>query len=278
MWSLNTFSVLATSAITAPRSAKFISVSILLVTLFTSFSGYTYSEYNKPQLRVAVAANFKHSLETLLPEFQRKYKVEVSLSSAATGTLFQQIRHGAPFDIFLSADSLRPQLLEEQNLIIEGSRAIYTRGELALYAPNQKAKPTLSQLAQHQGRLAIANPKIAPYGKASREVLENLKLWPYPKHQLIVGTNINQTFQQLYTKTIPLGFIAFSQAKQLGVEQFVYLLPQNLYSPLNQQLVILKSSKNKALAQKLSDYLTSQPVQSKLETLGYADIGQGEKK
>jgi len=125
-------------------------------------------------LRIAVASNFTPILKELLDEFKKQTNINTQIISGASGALFLQIKHGAPFDIFISADSVRPKLLEQQNLILLNSRKTYAIGQLALLSMNKKAQ--LSDLASTQKYFAIASPNLAPYGKAAKQTLQHLDL------------------------------------------------------------------------------------------------------
>lgn len=217
-------------------------------------------------LRIAVAANFAPLLKQLLPGFNAQTGIATQVISGASGTLFGQLQHGAPFDIFLSADASRPQLLAEQGLIIANSRKTYAIGQLALWSA---IRPTLAikDLSQLSSRLAIANPRTTPYGLAAKQTLIALGLWQQFNNQLITGGNINQTFFQVRSKNVTAGFVANSQL-QLNQLQG-RLIPQRYYAPLIQELVIAKSSLQVAAAQRLSQYLLSEAVQQKIGQSGY---------
>ena len=226
------------------------------------------SKQTKP-LRIAVAANFAPALKILLADLPSKEQLNYQIISAATGTLYQQIKHGAPFDLLLSADSIRPELLEQDNLIIAGSRKTYAYGQIALWSATMPLT-SLSVLDEYFGKLAIANPDTAPYGKAAQQALHNLSLWPQVKSNLITGININQTFQQVRSQAVPLGVVANSQ---LVINQYQGLIiPVQYYQPIDQQLVIIKASHQVDAAQKISDFILQASSQKKLQQLGYLPI------
>jgi len=241
----------------------------LILFFFTLISFAAFSQENTP-LRIAVAANFAPVLKKLIPEFTAQTNIETQVNSAASGTLFQQIKHGAPFDIFLSADTQRPQRLSDSQLIIENSLQTYAYGQLAFWSAT-KQHSTLASFLESiptEQRLAIANPEIAPYGKAAKETLEKLKLWPAIQRQLVTGININQTFQQVRSQAVQFGIVANSQ---LVLNQLVgTVIPGDYHQEIKQQLVILKSSKQQENAKKFSEYLLSDNVQQQLLTFGYA--------
>lgn len=220
---------------------------------------------HKP-LRIAVAANFAPILNRLLPSFTEQTQLEVQIISAASGTLYQQTVHGAPFDLFLSADSIRPALLEKEQLVVKNSRKTYAYGQLALWSA-KKNLTDLSALSQPISRLAIANPATAPYGKAAKQVLEHLSIWPKVSDRLVTGININQTFQQVRSQAVSIGIVALSQLrfnKLQGVP-----IPSHYHQPIAQQLVILKSSKQRENAQLFSQFLMLPKTQKQLIALGY---------
>ena len=220
-------------------------------------------------LRIAVSANFAPALKVLLANLPKKDAIDIQMISAATGTLYLQIKHGAPFDLFLSADSTRPELLEQEKLIIADSRKTYAYGQIALWSATQSLSD-VSELNHYSGKLAIANPDTAPYGKAAQQALKNLSLWPQLKNNLITGININQTFQQVRSQAVPFGIVAHSQLAMNKYQGII--IPPEYYQPIAQQLVIIKSSQQVKLAQQISDFILQVNNQEKLVQLGYLPI------
>lgn len=266
------------------KSCTFLLALILLSVSFTfsnqALSASSYSEnsdqplYSDTPLRIAVASNFTPVLKKLLVEFHQQTKINTQIISGATGAMFIQIQHGAPFDIFIAADSVRPSQLEQQGLIIANSRQTYAQGQLALLSMNSTAK--LSDLThysqQSPQRFAIANPDTAPYGKAAKQTLEHLGLWQQYKPRLIMGININQTFAQVRTQAVKSGLVANSQLVLNNLTGVI--IPSNYHQPIAQQLVIIKNSDNINKARRLSEYLLSPSVQQKIISFGYADLEQ----
>jgi len=229
--------------------------------------------YNNDQpLRIAVASNFTPALKKLLVDFHQRTNINTQIISGATGAMFIQIQHGAPFDIFLAADSLRPLQLEQKDLVIANSRKTYAQGQLALFSESSTAQlhDLNKGLNNTEQRLAIANPDIAPYGKAAKQTLEYLGLWEQYKHKIVVGININQTFAQVRTKAVNNGLVANSQLILNNLTGTI--IPSNYYQPIKQQLVILKSSQNTNKAKILSEYLLSSSVQKEIVSFGYAEL------
>ncbi|HCH70759.1 MAG TPA: molybdate ABC transporter substrate-binding protein [Colwellia sp.] len=222
-------------------------------------------------LRIAVAANFTPALKELLLEFHQKKNINSQIISGASGALFLQIKHGAPFDIFISADSVRPKLLEQQGFTLIGSRKTYAIGQLALLSMNSQAQLsdlalTLQKIPKH---FAIANPDTAPYGKAAKQTLQHLGLWQLYQNSLITGININQTFTQVRSQAVNSGLVANSQLvinKLAGA-----IIPSSYHQPIQQQLVIIKNRNNIDHAKRLSQFLLSTEIQQKIVNFGYAD-------
>ena len=247
---------------------KFCLPNLVLLLLALGWSDSAQSTAEQP-LRIAVASNFTPALKTLLVDFHQQTTIETQVVSGATGTLFLQIKHGAPFDIFIAADSVRPLQLEQQDLVLVNSRHTYALGQLALLSMNSNARLTdLNKLPQ---RFAIANPDTAPYGKAAKQTLEHLNLWSQYQPQLIQGININQTFAQIRSQAVNSGLVANSQLVLNNLSGAI--IPSAYHQPIAQQLVIIKSSGNIKNAQRLSNYLRSAAVQQKIISLGYASFG-----
>lgn len=241
--------------------------SALLLTLVVLVQPVGAAEVGRT-LRVAVAANFKPVLDALVARFVDSYaggaKPQILISSASTGTLYNQIILGAPFDLFLSGDSERAQKLEEKRQILAGSRRTYAYGRLVLWHPGQAL--TLDSLKDWSGRLAIANPRTAPYGQAARQLLENLALWDSFQSRLVQGSSVQQAWQFVASGAAPVGLLAAS----LVHDQAVYPVPQSLYSPIRQDLVVLKRGGGQtALAAQLAAFILSGESQAYIASQGY---------
>jgi len=255
------------------KSFTFLLALILLSVSFT-FSNKALSASEDPDqpLRIAVSSNFTPALKKLLVEFHQQTKINTQIISGATGAMFIQIQHGAPFDIFIAADSVRPSQLEQQDLIVANSRQTYAHGQLALLSMNSKAQ--INDLRKVPQRFAIANPETAPYGKAAKEALEHIGLWQQYKPKLIMGININQTFAQVRSQAVKSGLVANSQLVFNNLTGVI--IPLNYHQPIAQQLVILKNSSNISKAKRLSEYLLSPLVQQKIISFGYSRFENSE--
>ncbi|TKB51063.1 molybdate ABC transporter substrate-binding protein [Ferrimonas sediminicola] len=236
---------------------RILAVALMVLTVFSA---------SADELKVAVAANFAHTLSKVAERFEAETGHRVRISSGATGALYTQIQHGAPFDLFLAADSHRPQLLEQEQKILPGSRVTYAIGQLAYW--QRSGEPSEQSLAQWQAKLAIANPRLAPYGAAARDVLGRLGLVPKLKGKLVTGSNILQTYQYVDSGNVQAGLVALSQLRSAEVDPHHYwVVPDHYHAPLEQQAVVLRRSTNPQLAQQLLDYLNRQ--QRLLTDAGY---------
>jgi len=218
------------------------SVWLLMVTMMLS-SGQSVAE----EIRVAVASNFAGAIKSLAEVFEADSGHAVALSFGSTGKHYAQIINGAPFDAFFAADIRRPKLLEEQGVAIPGSRFTYAVGKLVLWSPQTDfVDASGSVLDKGDFRhLAIANPKLAPYGAAAQEVLQARGLWESLGKRLVRGQNISQTLQFVRSGNAELGFVAYSQVLRPGqpLEGAYWKVPQALYTPIEQQAVLLKDNK-----------------------------------
>lgn len=207
---------------------------------------------------VAVASNFAPVAKELAAQFNEMTDHDVRLSSGSTGKLYAQILNGAPYDVFLSADSDRPIRLEQQRLIVGGSRFTYAVGGLLLWSRNVAGEGEAcvdAFLNDRTSRIAIANPEIAPYGAAARDYLEATGLWEDIGQRLIVGENIAQTFQFVSAGGAAFGFIAKAQLGALPQGACVWQVPDTLYSPIRQQAVMLDRAQGNEAAVAFLNYL-----------------------
>lgn len=195
------------------------------------------------RIQVAVASNFVAALTLIADRFEDMSGHEVVLVPGSTGKHYAQIRNGAPFDAFFAADVRRPALLEKQGATVRGSRFSYAVGRLVLWSPTPGLVDPAGKVLEN-GRfrhLAIANPKLAPYGKAARQALRALGLWRVLQDKLVFGENIGHTFHFVNSGNAELGLVAYSQVKRPGrrVEGDYWVVPQSLHAPIEQQAVAL---------------------------------------
>ena len=198
------------------------------------------------EIRVAVASNFNEAIKAIAGRFERQTEHKVTLVFGSTGKLYAQIRNGAPFHAFFAADAKRPRLLEEAGLGQPGSRFTYAVGRLVLWSPKTAYVDDQGKVLDKGDfrHLALANPRLAPYGRAAREVLEKRRRWLELRDRMVRGENIGQTFQFVRSGNAELGFVAWSQLERPGqpMTGSWWAVPQTLYSPIEQQAVLLQDN------------------------------------
>lgn len=229
---------------------------------------------------IAVASNFQGTFDILVNEFRLYSKHDLRIVVASTGVLFNQISHGAPFDVLLAADSIHPAQLEKKGLGIKGSRFTYGIGRLALVLSKEPTKlandqvSTVSEivtglLTRSTGKIAIANPKFAPFGIAAQQTLEHLELWDAVQPRLVLGANIAQSFQFVSTGNAESGLVALSQVLRKEAPTKYWEIPEDWHQPILQQAILLQSGRNKKAALSFLDFLKKQQAKSIIKNQGY---------
>ncbi|MFV0431713.1 MAG: molybdate ABC transporter substrate-binding protein [Alphaproteobacteria bacterium] len=238
-----------------------------------SLGFYAFSTAYAEEVHVAVAANFTAAMKDIAASFETKSEHKAVLSFGSSGKLLAQIKNGAPFEIFLSADQAKPKALEEANLVAKDSRFTYAIGALALWsAKDDFIDEDYSRLKNGDfNKLALANPKLAPYGAAAVETLKVLKLEEATQAKWVQGENIAQTYQFVASGNADLGFVALSQIMDKGhINRGSYwIVPSEDYSPIRQDAVLLASAKDNQAAKELIDYLQSDEAKSIIHSYGY---------
>lgn len=226
-------------------------------------------------INVAVAANFSAPIKIIAAAFEKESGHKANIIIGSTGALYAQIKNGAPLDVFLAADDSTPIKLEQENASVLGSRFTYAQGKLALWSKNESTTEALNvQLQKGQFKyLALANPKLAPYGQAAMETLEKLGLKAALANKIVLGNNITQAYQFVDTGNAELGFVALSQVwKDNKPSQGgrVWLVPETYYTPILQDAVLLKTGKENPVATAFLAYLKGSAAQSIIKEYGYA--------
>jgi molybdate transport system substrate-binding protein len=223
-------------------------------------------------VQLAVAANFTDVTQKIVPLFEQQTGHTIKVSFGSTGKLYAQIVHGAPFDVFLAADKVRPRRLEEEGQVVAGSRFTYARGRLVLWSADahlfKDGESFLRQGKFH--RLAIANPLTAPYGAAAQQVLQQLGIWEAVSAKLVRGDSIAQTFQFTATGNAELGLLAASQVKAWPQPGSIWSIPEEFYQPISQQAVLLKRGAQNAAAQAFLQFLQGKKARTMIQDFGYA--------
>ena len=235
---------------------------LTLISLMTS--NITRAE----EILVAVASNFHHTMKLISEEFQIRTGHTIILSAGSTKKQFTQIVNGAPFDFFVAADSETVERLNALQLSIENSSFNYAIGHLVILSASGSINPidTLSNLKS--GKIAIANPLISPYGSASVELLKNMGIWDSLKNNVVLGTNVEQTFQFVKTKNANVGIIAKSQLFRMRdlKEQKYWIPPNHLYTPIKQSAALLTDT---SAAWQLKSFFETDDVTSLIKSSGY---------
>ncbi len=197
-------------------------------------------------INIAVASNFAEPIKSIARLYEAQSGHRISLVFGATGKHYAQIRHGAPFAAFFAADAHRPELLEKEGIAIPGSRFTYAVGRIVLWSPTRDYVDAEGGILQQRPfrHLAVANPRLAPYGKAAQQFLQARGLWDDLQDYLVRGENIGQTFQFVRSGSAELGFVAYSQVKRPGhpLEGSLWEVPPSEYAPIEQQAVLLEES------------------------------------
>lgn len=228
------------------------------------------------EVKLAIAANFTKPMQDLAPVYEKMTGDKLVMSFGATGALYAQIKNGAPFDILLSADDKATVRAVTEGLGVEGSTFTYAIGKLVLWSKQadfvKDAKVLESEKVQ---KLAVADPKLAPYGVAAEETLRHLGLYEKLQPKFVIGGNIGKTYQFVSSENTQVGFIALSQCYKNGkfTEGSGWIVPAEYYNPIMQDGVLLTNGQNKEAAKKFIDFLKSSPEADKVrEAFGYAMV------
>ncbi len=222
------------------------------------------------QATVAVASNFAGAMGELQAVFEAYGIHELTVASGATGQLYAQIVNGAPYELFLAADSERPHLLAEANF--GDAPFTYALGRLALWTRHEEftANLTVEALANAPfRRLAIANPRLAPYGVAARQALSAMGLWESMQPRIVLGENVGQAFVMAETLNAELGLIALSAALAYPSEAAYVHVPAQLHGPVRQDAILLARGRGNPAARAFVDYLNGPEARGIIAAAGY---------
>ena len=225
------------------------------------------------ELRVAVAANFTAPMKKIAEAFEQETGHTLALSFGSTGKFYAQIKHGAPFEVLFAADDETPARLEREGEGVAGSRFTYAIGKLVLWSTQPGLVDDQGEVLRSGAfeRIALADPKLAPYGAAALQTLNALGLADALARKFVQGENIGQTYQFVATRNAPLGFVALSQVFADGrvTEGSAWIVPQTLYAPIRQDALILARGKDNAAAAELMRYLQGEAAKAVIRAYGY---------
>jgi len=224
------------------------------------------------EISVAVAANFTAPMHVIVAGFEKETGHKVQAAYGATGKFYAQIKNGAPFEVLLTADEETPTRLIKDNAAVAGSQFTYAIGKLVLWSAKPAIVDGAGAVLKNGGfnHLAIANPKLAPYGAAAVEVMKGLGVYESIQPKIVTGESIAQTHQFISTGNALLGFVALSQVLKDGkIEGSSWIVPATLYAPIRQDAVILEKGKGKPAAEALMKYLKSDKAKTVIRSFGY---------
>lgn len=225
------------------------------------------------EVGVAVAANFTAPMKEISAQFEKDTGHKAALSFGATGKFYAQIKNGAPFHVLLAADAATPARLENEGLGVAGTRFTYATGKLVLWSKQPGLVDAKGQVLHTEkfDRLALANPKLAPYGAAAIETLNKLGLFTPLAPKFVTGENIAQTYQFVATGNAQLGFVALSQVFVDGkvTEGSAWIVPAEMHAPIRQDAVLLTAGNGNLAAKALMDYLRGKKAAGIIRSFGY---------
>ena len=225
------------------------------------------------EVQVAVAANFTAPMHRIAAAFGADTGHRALLSFGSTGMVYAQIRNGAPFQLLLAADEETPARLEKEGAAVAGSRFTYATGRLVLWSAQPGVVDDRGDVLRRpgQGRIAVANPKLAPYGAATAQALTALGLLQRLQPRFVQGENIAQAFQFAASGNAPIGFVALSQVMVDGriTKGSAWVVPASLHAPIRQDAVVLAAGKDNAAAAALVAYLKGDKARAIIRSYGY---------
>jgi molybdate transport system substrate-binding protein len=243
------------------------------VRLFAPLLAMLVASAHADEVQVAVAANFAAAMKAIAAEFEKDTGHKAQLAFGSSGKFYAQIKNGAPFQVFLSADDEKPAKLEQEGMTVPGSRFTYAIGTLVLWSAKSGFVDDQGEVLGKGSfkKLAIANPKLAPYGAAAVETLTALGLKSALESKFVHGENIAQTFQFVQTSNAELGFVALSQVMKDGrvAEGSAWIVPDRLHAPIGQDAVILSAGRGNVAAESLMQYLKGEKARAIIRAYGY---------
>lgn len=225
------------------------------------------------EVSVAVAANFTAPMQKIAQAFEQDTGHKAILSFGATGAFYAQIKNGAPFQVLLAADDETPAKIEREGMGVAGSRFTYATGKLVLWSKQPALvddKGAILRSGKFE-RIAVANPKLAPYGVAAIETMTKMGVLPEVHPKIVQGDNIAQTYQFIATENAQLGFVALSQVISDGriSQGSAWIVPENLHAPIRQDAVLLTPGKDNPAAAALLSFLKGDTARAVIRSYGY---------
>jgi len=222
-------------------------------------------------IRVASAANFYPTLTKIKQLFEERSEHKVTIIRGSTGKLYAQIMHGAPYDVFLSADSDRAERLVNEGKAYNDKAMVYAIGQLSVWKPRaESAQQIKQQLINGEfNKLAVANPKTAPYGKAAIETLKKMGLYEKLKSKLVYGENISQTLQFVQSGAADIGFVARSYMSNKVDEAEYWNIGTDQHQAIQQKMLVIKGSNNIKASRAFADFMQTTQIKKLIQNDGY---------
>ena len=248
--------------------------SLFVLTLLTTLAfawACRQTTNQSAELTVAAASDLTNAFEELGREFEANHKTKVVFVFGSTGMLTRQIENGAPMDLFAAANVAYVEQLEQKELIVPGTKAIYARGRITMWTTADSALQirTIGDLvAPEVKRIAIANPDHAPYGLAAQQAMQRAGIWDTVKPKLVYGDNIRQTLQYAETGNVDVAIVALSLSQQSKGRWTS--IPEELHQPIDQGLAVIKSTRNEQAARAFASFITGARGKEILAKYGFA--------
>jgi molybdate transport system substrate-binding protein len=247
------------------------------ICILVALAGALMGTVHADEVQVAVAANFTAPMQKIAAAFEKETGHKAVLSFGATGKFYAQIRNGAPFGVLLSADDEVPARLVKEGMAVPGSAFTYAIGQLVLWSSQSGVvdaqAAVLHEMAsgKRSGKIAVADPKLAPYGAAAMQVMDQRGLTAKLRPHFVTGENIGQTFQFVKTGNAALGFVALSQVMVDGSISTgsAWVVPAHLHDSIRQDAVLLKTAQANPAAKALLQYLRTDAARTVIRAYGY---------
>ena len=234
---------------------------------------FNFDVYAKQSLSLAVASNFVEPLKLIKTKFEKKNNIELTIIKGSTSQLYSQIINNAPIEIFLSADQLTPKKLPKK-FVTEKDQFTYAIGRLVLWTNYNKKKYKNARTFLREikiNKLVIANPKVSPYGKASKDFLKNINVWDDINTKLVYANNINQVVSFLYSGNIKTGLISYSDKSKLSkLKKGVFLeVSETFYPEIKQDVILLAKGKENHFSKIFLKFLRTSEIKQVIRSFGY---------
>ena len=225
------------------------------------------------EVKLAVAANFSAPMKDIAQAFEAATGHKLLVTPGATGKFYAQIVNGAPFEVFMAADDETPAKLEKEGFGVPGTRFTYAIGQLALWSPAANTVDSAGQVLKNGNfrYLAIANPKVAPYGMAAVQVMQGMGVYTQLESRIVQGESIAQTYQFVATGNASLGFVALSQILDQGKIKSgsAWVVPDTMHDALKQDAILLNPGKSSEAAKSLMTFMKSEKAKKIIRSYGY---------